>query len=514
MTHRDKSNNDAIPLGFEVGTGEPVNIPRGHTFVTGQTQLSGKTTTLLAIVARSNRNALAFITKRGEKMDGRRIRPFLPREGERPIHWRFVESIMASALGQKDMRFDRWFILNAAKGAKSLADVRINVGRLREKAKGETQNRYELIGEYLDLVLPEMRALNASHTLELNPGLSVIDISGHSLQLQAMVIRAALEQINQHEKGVLTVFPEAWEFCPRDRMTPAKSEAIAMARKGAVLGNLLLSDSQDIAGVDTVLRQAASVWLLGVQREANELKRSLAVVKSTGTAVPKPRDMATLSVGQFFACWGSNAIKTYVRPDGMSEADARGVAMGELRVSEPIVVDDPGEPEDIEIPQSLIEEDDMASEEIRELSGKFDQLIAVLGNGRHSAASTPTAEPSAPAGDEEAMFRRFRDRLIKDPAVLKVLVTAPEIDMEVTRRTVSAIEDTLFGRIVKLLSRDWFDGGKTNSAVRAELKRTGPDANSGNIARELNKLISLGFLTNESSGFTAVPGMKVNITKK
>jgi hypothetical protein len=47
------SRETMIHLGYEVGTGEPVSIPLAHTFVTGQTQLSGKTTTLRAIVVKA-----------------------------------------------------------------------------------------------------------------------------------------------------------------------------------------------------------------------------------------------------------------------------------------------------------------------------------------------------------------------------------------------------------------------------------------------------------------------------
>jgi hypothetical protein len=118
-----------VLVGFELGTGQPVRVPLAHTFVTGQTQLSGKTTTLRAIVVRSGRRALAFVTKRGEEFEGRRIRPYLPREGDKPIHWRLVETILASALGQRAMKYERYWIVNAAKGARSLQQVRDNVDR-------------------------------------------------------------------------------------------------------------------------------------------------------------------------------------------------------------------------------------------------------------------------------------------------------------------------------------------------------------------------------------------------
>src|SRR4051812_24986888 len=96
-----------VRVGYAVGTGKPVAIRLAHTFVTGQTQVSGKTTALRALVVRSACRALAFVTKRGETLEGRRIRPYLPREGEQEIHWRFVETIMASALGQRALKYER-----------------------------------------------------------------------------------------------------------------------------------------------------------------------------------------------------------------------------------------------------------------------------------------------------------------------------------------------------------------------------------------------------------------------
>lgn len=327
-----------VHLGFQVETGHPIEIPLAHTFVCGQTQQSGKTTTLRAIVERSGARALAFITKRGEDFEGRPIRPYLPREGETIIHWRQVENILASALEQRNLKFERMQIIKAAKGARSLDDVQRNVSRLADKIKGDTKAKevYMLLFEYLELVLPQMRSLNASHTLDLQPGLNVMDLTGIAGQTQAMVIRAALERINHHETGVLTVLPEAWAFAPRGRSAPAKDEAINMARKGAApkVRNFLLVDSQDIAGVEPVVRQACSVWLLGVQRELNEVKRALAMMKQAGIATPKAKDVAQLELGQFYACFGTSAIKVYVQPSWMDAAIAACVARGEWSAAE------------------------------------------------------------------------------------------------------------------------------------------------------------------------------------
>lgn len=50
-------NKQAVHLDFEVGSGEPVAIPVRHMAVTGQTQESGKTTALEALITRSGLNA-------------------------------------------------------------------------------------------------------------------------------------------------------------------------------------------------------------------------------------------------------------------------------------------------------------------------------------------------------------------------------------------------------------------------------------------------------------------------
>lgn len=566
---RSSGPDATIHLGYEVGTGDRVAIPLAHTFVTGQTQLSGKTTTLRAIVERSGQRALAFVTKRGEDFEGRRITPYLPREGEHPIHWRLVETILASALGERKLKYERLWIINAAKGARSLQHVRDNIDRLLAKTKHQNSrsvDAYTLIREYLDLVLPDMRSLAAVDTLDLQPGLNVMDLIGVGLQLQALVIRAALEHINAHEEGVLTVFPEAWEFAPRGRSAPAKDEAIAMIRKGAVLHNFLLCDSQDIAGVDTVVRQGASVWILGVQRELNELKRTIQMIPA-GIKRPKPEDVAQLELGQFYACWGRHAIKTYVQPTWMPADLAQQVARGtiDLRNASAIAAG----ANVMKAARAVFGEDRVGAavasrkertvtrEEASRLTRENERLQAenadlrrrldALEKGHHERHAHPSGRedrpgrsvqdaeattttgadvrPGAGGGGatragaefviEEALYQAIKARLSTDaPALLRLIVERPEIEVSIERRVIEADGSSTMGRVARLIAAEFLTDSRRFSEILRELERTGTRVNNKSLSVALKDLVVAGFLTKESvDRYRAVPEMKVRIVE-
>jgi hypothetical protein len=124
----------SLHLGFEVGTGKPVEIPCRHMVVTGQTQEAGKTTTLEALISRSGLPAVAFVTKRGEQSfdDARRIEPYFRERAD----WQFVASVLEATMRER-LKFERAWIMRASKGARTLADVHANrnsaLGRLPEE---------------------------------------------------------------------------------------------------------------------------------------------------------------------------------------------------------------------------------------------------------------------------------------------------------------------------------------------------------------------------------------------
>jgi hypothetical protein len=314
-----------IHLGYAVGTGEPVSIPLAHTAITGQTQSSGKTTTLEALVGRATRPAIAFVTKRGEGsfQDGHRIQPYFRDRAD----WQFVDRLLEAQLAEKN-KYLRQFIIPLCRTTKTLAEVWDAVRKALPKARGKVEGAYVQLDAYLELIVPEIARAKLADRLELvGPGLHVMDVSGYARPMQMLFVQSAIDWVNEREHGVTVIVPEAWEFIPQGKGSPVKASAEILVRKGAGIGNLIWVDSQDMAGVDNIILRGCTVWLIGVQREANEIKRALANIP-TGIAKPKAADVALLERGQFFVCYGRHAIKTYVQPAWMAAADAQAVAQG------------------------------------------------------------------------------------------------------------------------------------------------------------------------------------------
>ncbi len=320
----------SVHLGFTVGAGEPVEVPVRHMVVTGQTQEAGKTTTLEALIRRSELPAIAFLTKRGEgSLAGRKILPYFRERAD----WQFVQSILESTM-RKDQTFKQPWIIRACEGARTLADVQRRVAELEDSTRNAlSKDMYMVLGEYLKRVVPLIASLPKAHDVGIFPGLAVMDLTAYPEELKMLVIASTLEWIHKNANGVITVIPEAWKFIPEAKNTPVKVVAEKLAREGAALKNFIWIDSQDIAGVAKLLLRGCSVWLIGVQREANEIKRALDNMPANMNR-PKAGDVATLELGQFFACHGHELRKVYVQPVWMDPAHARKVAQGRMKAYE------------------------------------------------------------------------------------------------------------------------------------------------------------------------------------
>jgi hypothetical protein len=127
MAPKSAATKSSLLLGYEVGSGKPIEIPIRNLVVTGQTQEAGKTTTLEALISRANMPAVAFVTKRGEGSfaQANRIPPYMRERAD----WHFVRSLLEATMRER-MKFETSWIMRASKGATTLAQVQRNVAML------------------------------------------------------------------------------------------------------------------------------------------------------------------------------------------------------------------------------------------------------------------------------------------------------------------------------------------------------------------------------------------------
>lgn len=563
-----------VHLGFELGTGTAVDIPLKHLAICGQTQEAGKTTALEALITRAGLPAITFVTKRGEGsfQQARRIDPYFREQAD----WQFVASILEASRGEK-LKFERAWIIRASKGAKTLADVHRNVKHAMEKAKGLSADVYLTLDAYLEAVVPQIARIRWAPGLSLSPGVNVMDLAGLSVEMQHLVIKSSLDWVLAKEEGTVVVIPEAWKFIPEGRGTPVKLAAEAFIRQAAGMRNYLWLDSQDLGGIAKVILRSVPLWILGVQREANEIKRTLSNIPAS-IAKPKAADVATLELGQFYACWGKHVRRVYAQPGWLDAPIAQNVAIGtigmdvvdsiaklrvvkraEFRASDftdqnnfyrPVKFSPPKSAKEDEVnaaeAQALQKENEelrLTVDGLRHENSTLQRRLDALERGhsaiasaektdqyvpppaRRSTASVPASSgPTAVqqiAGatplDNDALYRQLLTRLVqdaaKDPTLLRVIAQRPELEVKVTRRVVEVDGDSLRGRCARLVAEGFFDSTNTGYAAFMELKRTWKDPGKANVYKHLDKLYEEGFLTKTDAGYQAVPGMKVNIVE-
>jgi len=327
-----RKTSERILLGFEVPSGEPVHIPLHHLVITGMTQLSGKTTTIEALIHRSGLRAVVFKTKRGEtgfETAGRTLPLYFKERSD----WRYVSSLIEATLREK-VKFERSWVIRACRGTRTLREVYNRVVDFLESKKLRALDRsvFTNLQAYLELVLPEIERLPTTDKIEIGSGVNVMDLEVvyHRPEVQALIIRSVMEHILEKERNIVVVVPEAWKFLPQGQNTPVKIFFERFIREGAAIGNYLWVDSQDIAGTDKAPLRQVDNWILGRQREEHEVERTLEAIPLPKSKKPTTLEIRRLNLGHFYAACGDQVRLVYVLPAEIPEEIGRQVAIGKL----------------------------------------------------------------------------------------------------------------------------------------------------------------------------------------
>ena len=557
--------NTTIPLGFAVPGGEPVAIPLGHMAVVGQTQMAGKTTCLDALAHRVKCPVLAFITKRGEgAFDAQHTATHAPYFRER-ADWQFVEAVLEATMRER-MKYERGWIMKICRGMKTLRDVQRNCKAEAHRTKSQfARDMYEKLDAYFDIVVPQIGHVRWAAGLSLTPGLNVMSLTGFTSEVQALILGSCLDYVQQHLRDTIVVIPEAWEFLPRARKSPVTLAAETLVRKGAALRNYLWIDSQDLAGVHTPILKSMHVWLLGVQREINEIKRTLAHVHGIPKK-PKPDQIAELGLGQFIACFGSTAVTTYVQPAWLTGDVAQRVARGEITRAYPYrdgtgkvhpvgfsgfktaeqwqAQEDPMDVKvheenerlqqarigDSEIINRLMTENEQLHVQVTALEDAIRALGQQLAEpdvpDKRRHGTTPLRgrpldedggiefrKPSPLPLDQGEFYATFRARILADATVLaavaKITALRPEILIELEPRTVTFDGASAKGRLARMVANGLFDQPAKPGVAIKEFARTGGAIHPSRLSEYLSEFVSSGFLLREGDLYVKAPALKV-----
>ncbi len=324
-------------LGYEVGTGNQIDVKLSHMIVTGLTQEAGKTTTLESLIKRSKKRAIVFRTKIGEKsfLEGTKIPPYFKDRSD----WQFIQGLVEATIKEKLRTFERAKIIQICKqtSGNSLLEFKKKVDeRLNEKINAFEKDILTNLQAYLEIILPKLQSINFSKELTLVDGLNIIDLERFSrdVEVQSLIIRSVVEEVLHNFKDVIVVIPEFWKFSPQKRGNPCKLVIEEFVRQGATNENFIWIDAQDMTGVDKTPLKQVSVWILGYQSEKNEVKHTIEQIPLPTSKKPKPDDIMRLGTGFFYLATREKTIKTYVQPFWLDDERAKKVALGKLKISE------------------------------------------------------------------------------------------------------------------------------------------------------------------------------------
>ena len=329
-----------IKIGYKFGTNEEYFINPSHLIVTGITQLSGKTTTLEALIKRSGFKAIIFKTKIGEKSftEGTEVPPFFRDRSD----YEFVKSLI-EAYSKEKLFLEKGTLMRLCKGSASLLEIKKKVDEaLLGKLRSIEQEIYTRLQHYLENLIPQIQYANLSKTLMVNSGINIMNLERFSVEVQALIIQSVADEVLTTMKGVILVIPEAWKFLPQKYNSPCKRVVISFIRQGATNENFVWIDSQDMSGVDKEPLKQISTWILGYQQERNEVKHTLDEISLPKKLKPTEDEIMNLKKGQFYISSYEGVEKVYVQPIWMDDLIAVSISKGEKLV------------EDVNKPENLV----------------------------------------------------------------------------------------------------------------------------------------------------------------
>jgi len=319
------------------------------------------------------------------------------------------------------------------------------------------------------------------------------------------------------------VLPEARDFIPEDRRTPAKLSLENLIRKGARVQRFLWVDSQSLTGLDMDVMRSVGTWLFGRQVLDLEIKR---VLKMAPDRSVKPDAVRSLGLGQFLCVRGEQVTKVYAQPTWLDDLHAVRVAEGIDSAEEMAKLFRPKLKEkDVDEEERKRLKDTIArqSQEIAQLKAQNDHLVETIALQTPRSKLEHAADRAQAAPGQDTIMRGLaghgsepKDRERVD---LHVTHEVPSMTVHVREVRVEASGDDNNGRVALLIAQGFFDERKSVNEVTKEFRARGWGTWSGgagwnNMDRILGKFAEQGFLRNIDKGYVLVAAARDRILVK
>ena len=386
-----------IHLGYEVGTGEAVAIEQNHTFVGGTTG-TGKSEMLNALIKRSKSKFLILDVKtpRDYMGYGADIPLYLQQRMQPLTLKNLIESTERLSMKKELPELSR-----LCRRSKTWEDLLV---KARERqADKKTRDYYKDVLETIILLferlVDEFNRYTFAKKVVLKNKVNVMNLSHLSDQLQQMIVSSVLQYVQKHFKDVTVVVDEAHRFVPQAAPSAARHDVIRLIREGRANRLFMWLGDQTVTGIDKQLMKQMQIWCLGRQMELNEAERTLKQIpqrKSLGLTI---ESIQTLGLGEFIVITPKWAKRTYIQPTWVTEATAKEVALGTIKVEHLVK-------------PSLDEDEEMWKKKYEELARENSDLQLQLNKVRDETVHQPVQDTKLQ--EEQDALRTAFHNLKKD----------------------------------------------------------------------------------------------------
>lgn len=548
-----------LHIGFERGSGEPVDIEMGptspHIAIFGQTGL-GKTVLVRRIMAEIPKDyrILAFDTREGVEEFrgvGRHVPVYIQESTDALVLKGLLETKMQSSLKREYAT-----LVRVSQDAEDWDEI---IHRLTEKVNDKkthaiVKDMCVLLRDLLQRLKAEMQDTEMSDDVALDPGLNVMSLNDRSKQFKQLAVRAVLPLVYHKYRKLVVFLDEGQEFIPQKYSSAAKEAVDDYIRTARGKDDYMVIAAQSITSTDKDPLKQCHGWILFGQATRGEAEETLEYIPHVDKLELTKREIQTMPMGFAIVSTKSWAKRTYVQPAWIDEGRAVEVATGHLDPKDIIKFEkkavremdederkhlkgeiqkwmDKAEGLDTNVKslEKKLEEREFDVKTLQEAMEKLRQPTTTVrhmdrAEGRVEVVETLPlkVDPIYETGGIplEAIAAKVADMLSQGGKQYKVGVSVgvPEMTLHERVVEVTATDEEPMGRAAKLIAEGFFDDRKSVDESRKEFISRGWGKWSGgsgwnNMNRILLKYAEMGFLRQVDKGYVVIPEAKKRIKR-